>query len=132
MEMQLSSEIKNIKTASATIIGYIKTIKANAHKDTLFDIKLCIEEAVRNAIVHGNKTKADLTVDISYDIDDNKIRIIVKDMGAGFKESDLPDPTEEGNLYRESGRGVYLMHRLMENISYNEKGNVLTMEKKLT
>ena len=52
--MQISSEIKNIRIASAEVIDYIKKVKANIRRDTLFDIKLCVEEAVRNAIMHGN------------------------------------------------------------------------------
>jgi len=129
--MQITSDIENIKVISAEIVNSIKKYKKDVHNDTLFDIKLCIEEAVRNAIVHGNKSQKDLHVDISYNIDDNKIKISVEDQGKGFHVEAVPDPTDEQNLYKESGRGVYIIHRLMENVTYNEKGNRVIMEKKL-
>lgn len=129
--MQISSEIKNIRIASAEVIDYIKKVKANISRDTLFDIKLCVEEAVRNAILHGNKSDKNLTIDISYAIEGDKIKITIEDKGDGFNVGDLPDPTDMKNLYKESGRGIYIMRRLMDRVDYNEKGNYVTMEKKL-
>ncbi len=129
--MQISSEIKNIRIASAEIIDYINKVKGNISKDTLFDIKLCVEEAVRNAILHGNKSDKNLTIDISYVIEGDKIKVTIEDKGNGFNVGDLPNPTNMENLYKESGRGVYIMRRLMDRVDYNEKGNCVTMEKKL-
>lgn len=129
--MQISSEIKNIRIASAEVIDYIKEVKPNISKNILFDIKLCIEEAVRNAILHGNKSNAKLPVKISYVIETDRIKIIIEDKGDGFNVNSLPDPTNMKNLYKENGRGVYIMRRLMDRVDYNEKGNCVTMEKKL-
>ncbi|MCK4463700.1 MAG: ATP-binding protein, partial [Candidatus Omnitrophica bacterium] len=106
-------------------------VKGNISKDTLFDIKLCVEEAVRNAILHGNKSDKNLTIDISYVIEGDKIKVTIEDKGNGFNVGDLPNPTNMENLYKESGRGVYIMRRLMDRVDYNEKGNCVTMEKKL-
>lgn len=135
MNLKLSSETWNVRIASAKIVDYIvdyiKKNKQDVSNDVLFDIKLCIEEAVRNAIVHGNKSKKDLMVDISYNIEDNKIKITVQDKGKGFTVSELPNPTHEDNLYKESGRGVYIIHRLMDKVVYNDIGNLVTMEKNL-
>ena len=90
-----------------------------------------MEEAVRNAIVYASKSDKVLPIDISYTIEQDKIRIVVEDKGAGFNVKDLPDPTNMKNLYKESGRGVYIMQRLMDKVEYNEKGNRVTMEKRL-
>ncbi len=130
--MQISSEIKNIRVVSAEVIDYIKKVKGNIDNNTLFDIKLCIEEAVRNAILHGSKSDKNLTVDISYAIEGDKIKVTIEDKGNGFNVSNLPDPRNVENLYKESGRGVYIMQRLMDKVDYNEKGNRLIMEKKLS
>jgi len=126
------SRQEDIKHASAEIIDFIKKFNPETHTDILFDIKLCIEEAVRNAIIHGNKSREEQPVDIYYYIDDNRIVIKVADKGAGFKVSDIPDPTQEENLYKESGRGVYIMHKLMDRVEYSGKGNVVVMEKRLS
>jgi len=131
MHKEIQSDEKNIRTASADIINYIEKEKGDIGHNTLFDIKLCVEEAVRNAIIHGNKSKRNLLVGISYDINEDKIKITIEDKGEGFDVKSLPDPTDLSNLYRSGGRGVYLMHRLMDNVVYNKKGNSVTMEKKL-
>ncbi|MDD5438599.1 MAG: ATP-binding protein [Candidatus Omnitrophica bacterium] len=128
---QMKSETDSIRHASADIVNFILSKKKDAHRDILFDIKLCVEEAVRNAIVHGNKSEPNLPVDISYDIADNKIIIVVEDRGTGFHPANLPDPTHADNLFKESGRGVYLMYKLMDKVHYNARGNSVTMEKAL-
>jgi len=129
--MQLTTDIKSVRTASAEIIKYIRKEKKAISKDTLFDIKLCVEEAIRNAVVHGNENKADLPIEISFSIKGDKIKITICDSGKGFVFGDLPDPTDGKNLHKESGRGIYIMHRLMDKLEYNEKGNCVTMEKRL-
>jgi len=129
--MQILSEVKNIRIASSEVVNYIKKTKNNVSNNMLFDIKLCVEEAVRNAITHGNNSNADLPVIVNYSINGNSVKITVEDKGKGFDVRRLPDPTLAKNLYKESGRGVYLMHKLMDKITYNSKGNIVTMEKKL-
>jgi two-component sensor histidine kinase len=65
-------------------LDYIKEHVPGASMDMLFDIKLCVEEAIRNAILHGNLEREELPVDISYHMDDNKIVISVE---AGVTDS---------------------------------------------
>jgi len=58
------------------------------------------------------------------------ITIVVRDSGAGFDPAGLPDPTEGDNIYRDSGRGVYMIQRLMDQVEYNFKdGTILTMRR---
>jgi serine/threonine-protein kinase RsbW len=52
----------------------------------------------------------------------------VKDEGKGFNPHGIPNPIDEGNLLRESGRGIFLMRQLAEKVSYNSKGNEVTMK----
>ena len=67
--LSVSNDSKNIKHVSTEITEFIKQSNPKVTNELLFDIKLCIEEAVRNAMVHGNKSHPDLLVDISYKID---------------------------------------------------------------
>jgi len=129
-DMKITSELKNIKAVSAEITSRIEKTKEGISRDTLFDIKLCVEEAVRNAMIHGNRSDKKQHVLVSYEIEADKVRITIEDNGNGFKVRDLPDPTHSDNLYAEGGRGVYIMHRLMDKVQYNQKGNRVTMEKR--
>ena len=97
--------------------------------DEVFAIHLALEEAILNAFKHGNKFDPTKTVDIDYLITDEKCDISVSDEGAGFSPDSLPDPRDEENLYKPSGRGVLLMRSYMDVVEYNEYGNKVHMVK---
>jgi serine/threonine-protein kinase RsbW len=80
-------------------------------------------EAVNNSIVHGNKFDINKTVDVSVQISPSEIHIYVKDQGVGFNYEDVPDPTKPENLENVSGRGVFLMKNLADNIFFENKGS---------
>lgn len=97
----------------------------------LFDIRLCLEEALINAMKYGNRLEKDVPVELDVEGGADEVRITVKDQGTGFDVSKVADCTEEKNLYRNCGRGVYLIHQLMDEVRYNDKGNTLLMVKKI-
>lgn len=98
--------------------------------DEMFRVQLAYEEAIVNAIRHGNRFAEDKTVDVVMHCDDEQIRIQITDMGKGFDPKSLPDPRDEERLDVPGGRGVMLIHELMSEVSYNELGNQVTMTKK--
>ncbi len=98
-------------------------------KEEIFAIRLALDEAVTNAIHHGNKNDPDKHVTIEYQIDEKAVRITVTDEGKGFCPDQLPDPTLEGNLATPSGRGVMLIKVYMTEVHYNPCGNALSMVK---
>jgi serine/threonine-protein kinase RsbW len=107
--------------------------EAEAHgfgRDALFAIHLAVEEAVANAIRHGNCCDCHKQVTIEYWIDDEEARIEVCDEGCGFAPQQLPDPTLDENLARPHGRGVMLIKAYMTGVSFNERGNCVTMVKR--
>ena len=59
----------------------------------------------------------------------HEAKIVIRDDGDGFDPSKLPDPTDPENLARPFGRGVMLMRAFMDSVSYNEKGNEVTMQR---
>lgn len=127
--IEISSEIKNIKRVSFEIRDSLSPY--NVNEDRLFDIRLCTEEAVRNAIVHGNRSNVKLRVRVHYRIEKDKISIEVEDEGSGYDPEGIPDPTDDEDIMKESGRGVYLIKKLMDRVDFNEKGNKIIMEKNL-
>jgi serine/threonine-protein kinase RsbW len=80
-------------------------------------------EAVNNSIVHGNKLDINKTVDVSVQISQKSIHIYVKDQGPGFNYEEVPDPTKPENLENVSGRGVFLMRNLADQIFFDNKGS---------
>jgi len=127
--IEVPSEIKYIKDISSKILKLLATYGID--DDTLFDIKLCAEEALRNAIEHGNGCDKKRSVKVSLWVDDGKVNIEVEDKGSGYNPELLPDPTDNGNLMKNSGRGVYLIKKLMDEVKFNKAGNTITMMKRI-
>jgi serine/threonine-protein kinase RsbW len=98
-------------------------------QDELFGVHLAVEEAVVNAIRHGNREDAAKRVRLVCKICDERLRIEVADEGPGFNPADVPDPTENENLEVPSGRGIMLMRNFMHHVEYNEAGNRVVLEK---
>ncbi len=127
--INIASEIKNIRKASSQILDSLSQYELS--EDVLFDIRLSVEEAIRNAIVHGNKNNKKLHVKIHYLVKNGSINVEVEDEGPGFNTDALSDPTASGNILKESGRGVLLIKKLMDSVDFNEKGNKIKMRRRL-
>ena len=78
-------------------------------EDTRYWIWLATQEALNNAIKHGNKMDGTKKVYFSIQLEANEFRIIIKDEGEGFDLSKVPDPTNPQNLLKTSGRGIFYM-----------------------
>ncbi|MFK7818946.1 MAG: ATP-binding protein [Planctomycetaceae bacterium] len=98
----------------------------------VFGVRLSLEEAITNAIRHGNGNDESLKVNIECEVSDDRLRVVVTDQGDGFTPSDVPDPTADENLELAGGRGVLLMEAYMSKVEYNEKGNQVILEKQRT
>ncbi len=94
-----------------------------------FGMRLALEEALVNAIKHGNGLDPDKQVRVCCDLSDESVRVEIEDEGPGFNPDDIPDPTEEEFLERPGGRGIMLMRHYMSYITYNDRGNMITIEK---
>ncbi len=124
---EIPSDPKYIKLASAKLIGALKELELS--RETLFDIRLCLEEAVINAIKYGNKLDSRLPVVISYAVSGEKLEITVRDQGGGFNYRATPDPRSDTNILKHGGRGIFLIKNLMDEVRYNDSGNEIKMIK---
>ncbi len=107
-----------------------EALKAHAYSEKeIFGIKLALEEALVNAIKHGNQLDRSKSVQVSYHVRAEHVEIVVADEGAGFDPSEVPDPTAPENLERCCGRGLMLMRHYMGEVSYNSRGNTVHMRK---
>jgi CheY-like chemotaxis protein/anti-sigma regulatory factor (Ser/Thr protein kinase) len=120
-------------------------------------IRVCIalEEALRNAIFHGNleltseQREGDPTIyqqlidertskepyrsrhlAVTIEVTSTQGRFVIRDQGPGFDPAKLPDPTDPENLEKVSGRGLLLMRTFMDEVTFNDTGNEVTMVKR--
>jgi serine/threonine-protein kinase RsbW len=103
-------------------------------EDDAFWIRLCLDEAIANAIIHGHNEpmeRPSRSVLVKYLIGPGKLMFVVEDSGEGFDYKNIPDPTAEENLLNVSGRGIFIMRKVMDEVIYNGKGNQVTMVKNL-
>lgn len=126
-EFKVPSNIKYIKEVWSKILSRISRLHMS--DADIFDLRLSTEESIVNAIKYGNKFKEDLPVEIEVVISNNCVQISIEDRGEGFDHVNLPDPTVNNNIGKASGRGLYLIMHLMDKVTFNEKGNRITMIK---
>jgi serine/threonine-protein kinase RsbW len=88
-------------------------------------------EAANNAILHGNKLDENKDVKILFRWDEENLELIVTDQGKGFNFRNIPDPTAPGNVEKVNGRGVFLMEKLSDKISFKENGRKVSLQFKL-
>jgi serine/threonine-protein kinase RsbW len=119
--------LQMIEFTSATVLQMLKV-----DDDWKFKITMAIREAVINAIIHGNKNNSKKKVSISYNFDSSKLEVTVSDQGNGFDYSKLPDPTNNENLLKPFGRGIFFIRSFMDKVLFTiqpGKGLTITMIK---
>jgi serine/threonine-protein kinase RsbW len=92
--------------------------------------ELCFDEAVTNAMVHGNRLDPSRKVRVIVCADEEKWGVIVDDEGEGFGPEDVPDPDDPEFILRESGRGILLMDGWVDGLRHNRTARRLMMVRK--
>ena len=103
----------------------------NVGEDTFANMMTCLNEALINAIKHGNKFSPDKKVIVNAEVDSKRIIWTVTDQGDGFDYIHLADPTAPENLELETGRGVFIMKHLADQCIFNTFGNEVELHFKL-
>jgi len=104
------------------------------HENDSFWVRLVLDEAINNAIIHGHGeplTHPVTDVLVRYAVSSKRIKLTVEDKGEGFDHESVPDPTADENLLSINGRGIFLMRNIMDDVIFNERGNRVSMIKKI-
>ena len=78
--------------------------------------------------MHGNSSDPNKNVTVEYHSGENTIEFMVKDEGSGFDFENLPDPTDPKNIEKPTGRGVFLMKNLADEVVFHEEGRVVELK----
>lgn len=114
--MIIRSDLKNVQRVEKVtekIATYMNF--SDEDKDSL---AIAVTEIVGNAIVHGNKKDQDKKVTVDFEYKDDRIIVLVQDEGAGFNEASVANPLEPENLLKESGRGIFIVRALMDQVDF--------------
>jgi serine/threonine-protein kinase RsbW len=96
------------------------------HK-TRFRLQVVLSEALSNAIMRGNREERGKWVDIRAELGPEVIQLVVTDEGTGFDPAAVPEPIRPEQLDEANGRGLYLIRKLVDEVSFNEQGNSICM-----
>jgi anti-sigma regulatory factor (Ser/Thr protein kinase) len=129
MNMVIPADPSAIGTVTDGVMRVLRET-SGATDDKAMEIELALQEALANAIRHGcggdpeKRIQCCVTSDASGDV-----LIVVRDPGPGFDPSSVPNPLDEENLFKGSGRGIYLINQLMDQVQFADRGREVTMRK---
>ena len=124
----IGSDAAEARRVQEEIEAALKAQQYSEHD--IFSIRLAVEEALVNAIKHGNRMDRTKKVQVSYRVHPDHFEVCIADEGSGFDPQDVPDPTAAENLERPSGRGLMLMRHYMSEVSFSTPGNAVRMRKR--
>jgi serine/threonine-protein kinase RsbW len=127
VELTIASDLAEARRVQEDVEQALQASGYTEHET--FAIKLALEEALVNAIKHGNQMDPDKQVFVVYKVTSERFEIRITDQGTGFNPEDVPDPTAIENLERPCGRGLLLMRGFMTEVEYHGRGNSVSMAK---
>ncbi|GIV59556.1 ATP-binding protein [Rhodocaloribacter litoris] len=96
-------------------------------EDFVYRVVLLTSEAFTNAIEHGNRLDPDKKVTVELSAEPDRIEVWVEDQGPGFDREDVVDPLQKENLLEDSGRGLFLIEQLADEVRYEQSGRRIGM-----
>ena len=133
IEVIISSALDNldlIQTLTDCITNFMGFDEDSAHW-----IGMSVRESVTNAIQHGNKLDLSKKVDICFGVLPDRLSISVRDQGSGFRVEAIPNPLDNDNLLKPSGRGIFYIRTFMDEVEFRslpQGGTEVVMVKKIS
>ncbi len=120
-----------LEAALEKVMAVVKTLPCAP--DEIENVELALNEALANAVLHGNRTDPAKKVIVACFCEsepDGGLLLVVRDEGSGFDPSEVPDPTTAERLNSTHGRGIFLMRQLMDEVSYRDRGSEIELRKR--
>jgi serine/threonine-protein kinase RsbW len=107
--------------------------EAGLDEDQRFHIAMAVREAAVNAVLHGNEYDPARQIEVSLENTGKDLMITIADQGRGFDPGKIPDPLAKENILRGTGRGIFLIRSLMDEVHFRQlhPGTELTLVKHL-
>ena len=124
--LELPTDVHSIESAVEYVMSRCGDCSEHARRLDL-NFRVGLTEALSNAMLYGNAHDPSKNVVVEVVLRKGRLQATVRDQGAGFDPSSIPDPTRPENLSRPCGRGVFLMRKLLDEVSFNDRGNEVTL-----
>jgi serine/threonine-protein kinase RsbW len=127
-ELVIPSDTAEVHRLQKRLVDRLQACRFD--EEEIYCIKLAVEEAVINAIKHGNQFDRGKTVRVTYRIDGRQFYVRICDEGTGFDPGSVPDPCLQENIERPCGRGLLLMRHYMSDVQFLDNGHTVVMSKR--
>lgn len=124
--LELPSDIRSIEHAVEYVMSRCETCERTETRLRL-NFRVGLTEALSNAVLYGNGHDPAKKVKVEVTLEQGRLQARVTDQGMGFDPASIPDPTSPENLLESGGRGLFLMRQLLDEVSYNDRGNEVTL-----
>ena len=120
--LEIPTDVRSIEHAVEYVMQRCHTCEAY-EKRLRWNFRVGLTEALTNAMLYGNEHDPSKRVRVEVELENGRLEARITDQGGGFDPSAIPDPTEEENILKSGGRGLFLMRQLLDEVSYNDRGN---------
>ena len=132
LELNVKATIENISQVIGNIEDFLR--RKGFTDETVFDVRLAVDEAITNVIQHGYEGKEGL-IHIRCEVSIKEIVLVVEDSAKPFNLSSVEEPRLSDSLEKRQigGLGVYLIKKKMDQVTHEFKNgkNILTMKKRV-
>ena len=124
--LEIPTDVRSIEHAVEYVVQRCRTCETY-QKRLRFNFRVGLTEALTTAVLYGNAHDPSKHVLVEVALEDGRLEARVTDQGGGFDPSSIPDPTEPENILKPGGRGLFIMRQLLDEVSYNDRGNQVTL-----
>ena len=124
--LEIPTDVRSIEHAVDYVMERCRTCETY-QKRLHLNFRVGLTEALTNAMLYGNEYDPSKRVRVEVTLEGGRLEARVTDQGRGFDPSTIPDPTEPENILKSGGRGLFLMRQLLDEVSYNDQGNQVTL-----
>lgn len=126
LELAFPSDVRHLGPAVEEVVRVAERLGVSGSRARL-NLRVAVGEALSNAVLYGNREDRDKKVRIAAAVSAEGVRVTVADEGEGFDPDAIGDPTLPENRDRSSGRGLFLLRTLMDEVRFNDVGNRVTL-----
>ena len=132
LDQDYPSTLESVDVVESDILK--AAVDAGFGEDEQHGIGMAVRECMVNAVVHGNRYNKNKHVHVNVRKSASDFEIRITDQGEGFETERVPDPLDDSNILRHSGRGLFLMEAFMDAVTVQKvspSGTEVTLSKKL-
>lgn len=131
LSFRLSSTMESVSEVEAAADKL--AAEAGLDEDQRFHVTMAVREAAVNAVLHGNEYDPAREIAVGLENTGKDLVFTIADQGRGFSPESVPDPLAPENLLRGTGRGIFLIRSLMDEVHFRQlhPGTELTLVKHL-